>query len=280
MQIIDSHVHVIDPARFPYAADAWYKPTGAEIGTTANLHQVLDAHGISKALLVGPNSGYNTDNRCILDAIAHSAGRFKGVALVHNNASLGELQDLKAQGVIGAAMNVSLLGVDFYSNIAPLLQHLRDLDMFAQMQVQHEQLLPLRDMLVDSGAKLVFDHCGRPDPAKGVQQAGFQALLALAETGRASVKLSGFNKASALPHPYPDALQFVHALIDAYTPHNLVWASDWPFLRAPARIDYAPLLKLFEQWVPDAKTRHTIQCETPKRLFGFGVSQLPIKIQK
>ncbi len=267
--VIDSHVHVIDPVKFPYAPDAWYKPVGAEIGTTENLHQMLDAHGISKALLVGPNSGYNTDNRCMLDAIKHSKDRFKGVALVRNDASLGELQDLKAQGVIGAAMNVSLLGVEFYSDIEPLLERLRDLDMFAQMQVQHDQLLPLRDMLVDSGAKLLFDHCGRPDPTQGVDQAGFAALLALADTGRAFVKLSSLSKCSAHQHPYPDAWKFVHALIDAYTPQNLVWASDWPFLRAPARIDYGPIVSLFEQLIPDTASRHAIQWETPKRLFGF-----------
>jgi predicted TIM-barrel fold metal-dependent hydrolase len=269
MQIIDSHVHVIDPARFPYAPDAWYKPIGAEMGTAENLHQVLDAHGISQALLVGPNSGYNLDNRCMLDAIARSAGRFKGVALVRNDASLGELQDLKAQGVIGAAMNVSLLGVEFYNDIAPLLQRLRDLDMFAQMQVQHEQLVELKPMLVDSGAKLLFDHCGRPDPSKGVGQAGFTALLSLAETGRTSVKLSSLGKCSAVQHPYTDAWKFVQALIAAYTPQNLVWASDWPFLRAPARIDYGPILSLFEQLIPNAADRHAIQWETPKRLFGF-----------
>ena len=34
------------------------------MGTADNLYQVLDAHGISNALLVGPNSGYNTDNSC------------------------------------------------------------------------------------------------------------------------------------------------------------------------------------------------------------------------
>jgi predicted TIM-barrel fold metal-dependent hydrolase len=267
--VIDSHVHVIDPARFPYAPDAWYHPIGAEMGTADNLHQVLDAHGIRYALLVGPNSGYNTDNRCMLDAIKHSNGRFKGVALVRNDTSLSELQDLKAQGVIGAAMNVSLLGVEFYSDIPPLLQHLRDLDMFAQMQVQHDQLLSMRDMLLDSGAKLLFDHCGRPDPSKGVDQAGFAALLALADTRRAFVKLSSLGKCSSQQHPYPDAWKFVQALIDAYTPQNLVWASDWPFLRAPARIDYGPIVSLFEQLIPDAAARHAIQWETPKRLFGF-----------
>ena len=269
MHIIDSHVHIIDPAKFPYAPDAWYHPIGAEMGTAENLHQVLDAHGISKALLVGPNSGYNLDNRCMLDAIKHSAGRFKGVAVVRNDTSFNELQDLQAQGVIGVAMNVALLGVDFYSDIAPLLQRLRDLDMYAQMQVQYDQLLPIRVMLVDSGVKLLFDHCGRPDPTKGIDQAGFAALLKLAENGRTCVKLSSLSKCSSQQHPYTDAWKFVHALIDAYTPQNLVWASDWPFLRAPARIDYGPIVSLFEQLIPNAEDRHTIQWETPKRFFGF-----------
>ncbi len=169
------------------------------------------------------------DSHCMLDAIKHSKGRFKGVALVRNDTSFAELQDLKAQGVIGAAMNVSLLGVAFYSDIASLLERLQDLDMFAQMQIQHDQLLPLRDVLLDSGAKLLFDHCGRPDPTKGVNQAGFAALLALAESGRTFVKLSSLGKCSSQQHPYPDAWRFVHALIDAYTPQNLVWASDWLF---------------------------------------------------
>jgi len=66
--------------------------------------------------------------------------------------------------------------------------------------------------------------------------------------GRAYVKLSGLNKRSVLPHPYPDAWPYVQALLDAYTPQSLMWASDWPFLRATERIDYGPLLKLFNAY--------------------------------
>ena len=32
---IDCHNHVLDPARFPYADDASYKPAGQEIATAA-----------------------------------------------------------------------------------------------------------------------------------------------------------------------------------------------------------------------------------------------------
>ena len=87
-------------------------------------------------------------------------------------------QVLNAHGVRDA-----LLGVDFYSNTARLLERLLDLGLWAQVQVQSDQLVDLRPVLVGSGEKLLFDHCGRPDPMAGVGQAGFAALLTLANTG-------------------------------------------------------------------------------------------------
>ncbi|WP_367846707.1 amidohydrolase [Rhodoferax sp. WC2427] len=266
---IDCHVHIFDPARFPYPEDNFYKPAGHEIGTAAQLGHTLDAHGVRHALLVGPNSGYGLDNRCMLDAIAHSAGRYKGVAVVPLDASLAELQDLQAAGVVGVALNVALLGVDYYRAAGPLLERLRQLGLWAQVQVQSDELVPLKPLLVDSGARLLFDHCGRPDPTKGLGQPGFQALLGLAETGRAVVKISSLVKTSVQPFPHADAWPFVQALVEAYTPQSLVWASDWPFLRAPARIDYGPLLALFGRLVPDAAARRAMLWDTPRRLFGF-----------
>jgi len=268
--MIDCHVHIFDPDRFPYATDTWYRPAGGETGTAAQLGHVLDAHGVQHALLVGPNSGYGLDNRCLLDALAQGRGRYKGIAVVRNDASRAELQELQAAGVVGVAMNVALLGVDFYRDTGPLLQRLRELGLWAQVQVQADELAALKPMLQDSGVKLLFDHCGRPTPQAGVGQAGFAALLSLVETGKACVKLSSIVKCSDKPYPYPDAWPYVQALLEAYTPQALVWGSDWPFLRAPARIDYGPLLALFEQLVPDAADRQTIGYDTPRRLFGFG----------
>src|ERR1700712_3979524 len=187
---VDCHVHVFDPARFPYAPGVWYEPTAAETGTAAQLAQVLDAHDVQHALLVGPNSGYGLDNPCLLNAIASSQGRFKGIAVTSNDASRDELQALKAAGVIGIAFNVAFLGVDFYKDIGPLLERLRDLDMIANVQVEGAQLRSLGPLLEGSGVRLLFDHCGRPIPGEGTRQPGFTELLALAETGRAAVKLS------------------------------------------------------------------------------------------
>jgi predicted TIM-barrel fold metal-dependent hydrolase len=267
--VIDCHVHVFDPARFPYADDAFYRPAGGEIATAKQLGHVLDAHGVAHALIVAPNSGYGLDNRCLLDGIAASAGRFKGVALVRNDASRDELQELQGRGVVGIACNVALLGVDFYRDLGPLLERLRDLGLWAQMQVQHDELVALRPMLEDSGASLLFDHCGRPDPTRGIDQPGFAALLAMAGNGRTVVKLSSLVKLSTQPYPHADARPFVRALVEAYTPASLVWASDWPFLRAPTRIDYGPVLGLMDELLPGEAARRAVLWETPKRLFGF-----------
>jgi predicted TIM-barrel fold metal-dependent hydrolase len=176
---VDCHCHILDPNRFAYAPDVHYRPTGQETGSAGYFSQVLDAYGVQHALLVEPNSGYGLDNRCMLAAIAHGNGRYKGIATVPNDASAAQLQDLQAQGIVGIAFNVALLGLDFYRDIGPLLARLTALDMFAQIQVDGDQLVRLSPMLLGSGAAILIDHCGRPDVSQGLNGTGFSALLAV-----------------------------------------------------------------------------------------------------
>ena len=270
---VDSHCHILDPARFAYAADVAYRPAGQEIGTLAQYRAVMDAYGVRHALLVGPNSGYGLDNRCLLDAIAQGGGRFKGIAVVGNDAGRAELQRLKAGGIIGVAFNASLHGVGHYADTADLLERLAALELWIQVQVEHDQLAALAPLLQASGARILIDHCGRPKPNAGVEQPGFQALLALGRSlgrrGRAAVKLSGWQKFSLQGPPYLDTQPFVRALIDAFTLDACVWASDWPFLKATERLDYGPLLGQVERLLPDAADRRRLLWDTPRRLFGF-----------
>jgi predicted TIM-barrel fold metal-dependent hydrolase len=267
---IDAHCHVLDPARFGYAPEVRYQPVGQEIGTLAQYLQVMEAYGIRHALLVGPNSGYGLDNRCLLDALAQGAGRFLGVAVVRNDISRGELLRLREAGVVGVAFNATVMGVDYYLGAEALLRQAAELDLVVSVQVEHDQLVALAPLLVRSGVRVVFDHCGRPLPGAGLDQPGFQTLLALAQTGRAAVKLSGYQKFSLQPPPYADAQEFVRALLDAYTPDACMWASDWPFLKSPVHLDVGPLLKQFEAIVPSAADRQRIWWDTPRRWFGFG----------
>lgn len=267
---VDCHSHILDPHRFPYADDVAYRPGGQEIGTLAQHRRTLDAYGVRYALVVGPNSGYGTDNRCLLDALARSSGRYKGIAVVPNTMGREELLLLKAGGIVGVAFNLAIHGPAHYSGCESLLRLLADLDLFVQVQAEHDQLAALAPMLLRSGARILIDHCGRPTPGLGLQQAGFQSVLALGRSGRAAVKLSGYQKFSAEPLPYGDAQPYFRALIDTFTLDACVWASDWPFLKAPERLDYGPLLQHVEHWLPDAGDRQRLFWDTPCRLFGFG----------
>ncbi len=267
---IDCHNHVLDPARFAYGADVAYRPAGQEIATRAQHLAVMDAYGVQHALVVGPNSGYGNDNRCLLDVIAQGRGRFKGIAVVANDVGRAELERLQAAGVVGVAFNATVHGVDHYTGTAGLLRMLAELGLFVQIQVERDQLVPLAPLLLASGARILVDHCGRPTPSAGLSQPGFAALLALAQSGRATVKLSGLQKFSTQEAPYRDAEPFVRALVEAFTLDACLWASDWPYLKATQRLDYGPLLKLVEAWFPDAADRKRLLWDTPRRLFGFG----------
>lgn len=116
---IDAHCHVLDPAKFPYNPDVAYHPAGQEMGKAEYFLQLMACYEVKHALLVGPNSGYATDNRCLLHALQIGQGAFKGIAVVPNDCPLETLQVLKAQGVIGLAFNAALMGFDFMPAQSP-----------------------------------------------------------------------------------------------------------------------------------------------------------------
>jgi predicted TIM-barrel fold metal-dependent hydrolase len=265
---VDTHCHVLDPARFPYSPDVAYRPAGQEMGELAALNAVMDFHGVQHALLVGPNSGYGLDNRCMLDAIEHGGARFKGIAVVSNDASDELLGELQQQGVIGVAFNPSLHGLAFYADIAPLLQRLAQRNMWAQFQVQDDQLLELLPMIEASGVRVMFDHCGRPKLEDGLHQAGFQALRAMGREGQAVIKLSGFAKFSHQGFPFDDVKPFVEALACDFGLHRCMWASDWPYLKASPRLDYGPMMALYANMFSAAECEQ-IMWHSPKSLLGF-----------
>ena len=270
---IDCHNHLLDPEHFGYAPEAWYHPVAGERGTARQLTDLFDAYGSRHALVVGPNSGYDTDNRCLLDFLERGHGRFKGVAVVDNRIGRFELKRLRDRGVVGTTMQAALLGVDHFRDTGPLLSDLADLGMFADVQVEGDQLVEMAPILDASGVRVLIDHCGRPDPAAGLSQPGFRRLLDLAASGRYFVKISGLVKCSAMAYPWEDSWPYVQALLEAFTADRCMWGSDWPFLKAPERIDYGLVLALIERLIPDPDERRKVLWDTPMRLFGFRSSE-------
>lgn len=268
--IIDCHHHVFDPAHFPWAAESAYNPEGHELATPDYYRAVMTAYHIRHSLIVGPTSGYNTDNRCLLDTLRRGEGRFKGIAVVPWDSGIESLAALQSQGVVGIALNVAMLGTGPFLRLDKLMGELAELDLYAQIQVQDNQLLALLPLLARTRTKILFDHCGRPDVSAGLQQPAFRALLSLAGGERCSVKLSGLAKFSRQPYPFSDGHPYLLALLAAFGAENCMWGSDWPFLRASERMDMGTQLLLLSQLIPDDDTRRRVLWETPKRLFNFG----------
>jgi predicted TIM-barrel fold metal-dependent hydrolase len=266
---VDSHAHIFD-RRYPFTSDAHYLPSENQQGQPAEFRDVLRAHGFSDGLLIGPMP-YGFDNSAMLDAIKQSKGHFKGIALVSPKISDRELAALSDGGVIGMRINPMFNGQRELTEPGAerLLARVKEMNWFVQVHCEKDNLVESGPLLRKAGVRVMVDHFGRPDPAAGVSQPGFQTLLEFGRSGNAVVKLSGPFRSSRQAFPYTDIEPFIEAAVDAFTLDNCVWGSDWPFVLADRRIDYGPPLSCLGRWLPDDNDRRKVLWDTPSRLFGF-----------
>lgn len=270
LQYADCHFHIIDPQRFPLAAGRGYQPRPDEVGTFEDFSVCVADHSIRCGLPVQP-SGYGYDNAALLDAVRRSGGRLKGIAVVPPGIGEPQLQALKNDGIVGVRFNL----VDFdpaglaNNGVVDLLDAVRALGWFAEIQCSAAKFIRIELLIRRSGVHVLIDHLGRPDPQLGTGEAGFKAILALADTGRAVVKLSGAFRESHRAYPFEDLDPFIADILKAYTPENCVWGSDWPFLKIDPKPEYRTTLACLERWLPDENQRRQVLCETPGRLFGL-----------
>jgi predicted TIM-barrel fold metal-dependent hydrolase len=268
----DCHVHLFNPKRFPYRDVTVYEPPAHETASVEQFLAVLDAYGFTHSLLINPSSGYGNDNECMLDAIKASKGRLKGICLLPFDVEEQEIDRLARNGVVGYRLDLMSYGSKLLQDpkLPAFLAKLRNMNWILQIQCEKNQLVEAAPLIEKmSGLRVIVDHCGRPDPAIGVSQPGFQKLLSLSKSEKVFAKLSGPFRFSRQPYPYTDTDVYAKEILKAFTPERCIWGSDWPFIRMKERTDYGPTLAHLERWVPDIKDRHKILSETPARLFGF-----------
>lgn len=270
MRIIDTHAHIIDPVRFPLPAGKGYKPRADEAGTREAYSEVLDRHGVAHAVLV-QLSGYGSESGVMVDALAASPGRFKMIVGADPDASDRALAELAGLGAAGVRFN--LVSYDRAGLDGPaarrLLGRLKELGWIAQVFADDDQWPVIGPLLRTSGVSVVIDHFGVRNLAAGLAQPGFQAVLALGRTGRATVKLSAPFRVSARRNDYADLDPFARDLVAAFGLGNCIWGSDWPFPDLPDRPTYAHALAALARWLPDAADRERVLWDNPARLFGF-----------
>jgi predicted TIM-barrel fold metal-dependent hydrolase len=267
---IDCHAHIIDPERFPFVRGAGYTPRPHETGTRESFTALLDRHGVGHVLLVQP-SCYAFDNAAMLDAIAASPDRFKGIAVIRSDTADSEIRRLSERGVVGIRFNLVTYdrGMLQEPGITRFLTRLKEHGWFVQIYAEDNQWTELAPLLGGSGIKILIDHFGVRDPRAGIASPGFQAVLALGRSGNGAVKLSAPFRVASPASNYAALDQHVAALLQAFGIERCIWGSDWPFLAVDHRVDYGTLRDPLARWLPDARQREQVLWRNPARLFGW-----------
>lgn len=264
----DSHCHVFGPdARFPYAASRSYTPPDAPYERLAALH----AHvGASRAVVVQANC-HGDDHSALLDALARSEGRYRGVGLLGANATDAQVGSLHDAGMRGVRFNfVPHLGgapdprvfdriVDL---VAPYGWHVA-------LHLDGADLTEHLDRFARLPVPFVIDHMARIKAERGLQDPGFQNLLRLKQVEQAWVKVSGVDRISDGKRPFVIGVPFVAALVQAM-PERLVWGTDWPHPNVAGDMpDDGELVDAFFTACPDPQVRQQILVDNPQHLFDF-----------
>jgi predicted TIM-barrel fold metal-dependent hydrolase len=260
---VDCHAHVMRRDA-PLAPDRHSAPK--RDCSVEDYLALLDAHGISHGVLTAP-SFYGTDNSLLLDALDRAAGRLRGTVIVAPDIARSRLEAMAEHGAVGIRLNWFRRAVlpDVASpDYRRLFATVRDLGWQVEIYLEGPLLADVLPHIRDSGARVVVDHFGSPNPARGVACAGFRRVLEGVRAGDTFVKLSASYRQGVV-----DCQPYVDALLDAGGPAQLVWASDWPFVSHEDRVSYDDCLNELRRWVPDAATRRIILAETPIALFGF-----------
>jgi predicted TIM-barrel fold metal-dependent hydrolase len=265
---IDTHTHIFGPdALFPFSPKRPYTPPEAPLAAFATLHGKL---GIDRAVIVNATV-HGTDASPVLDAIARSGGRYRGVVNIDDSFDEAALAKLNAGGIRGCRFTfISYLGgppdMGVFERAVPKIAKLGwHVDLYLAANMIAEMAPRLKALPVP----YVIDHMGLPKAAEGLDQPNFQALLRLLrEDDKAWVKIMGLERATAAGPPFADAVPFAKALIDA-APDRVIWGTDWPHPNVKFMPNDGDLVDLIPQYAPDPAVRQKLLVDNPKRLFGF-----------
>lgn len=263
----DAHVHVFGPAsRFPYAAGAPFVPADAPKERLFAMHAKM---GIARCVIV-QSTCHGFDNSVVEDAIAAKGGDYCGVALAPTDVSDSELIRLDAAGFRGIRYNfMKHLGRGANpEEVIRLSQRLAPLGWHLQIHFHSGLVHELAPLLKRSSVPVVIDHQGRMDSSKGIDQPDFHALLELMQDPRMHVKVSGSERNSKLPPPWPDSVPFAAKLVAEFG-DRCFWGTDWPHPNLDAIPDDGMLTDLLKQIAPIPAALQAVLVDNPARFYRF-----------
>jgi len=264
---VDAHCHVFGPAaKFPYAPERKYTPVDA---SKEQLFALRDFLGFDKNVIVQA-SCHGKDNAALLDALTHSNDKARGIAVVGEGVTDGELKAMNEAGVKGVRFNFVKRLVDFTprdvleriaARIAPLGWHI-------VVYFEMPDLPELEEFFTSLPTVVVVDHMGRPNVKKGVEHPEFQRYLRLLDR-QTNIwsKVSGPERLTVAGAPYDDVVPYAKTLVERY-PDRVLWGTDWPHPNMPVE---APDDGVLVDVIPKIATTPALQkkllVDNPMRLY-------------
>ncbi|KAG0158509.1 hypothetical protein PDIDSM_6024 [Penicillium digitatum] len=242
----DSHMHVVEPERFPVSPKAVYKPAAHTLPEALAFESEL---GVENLVFVQP-SVYGTDNSCLLDALRRlGPSRGRAVFVVDPATIRPEtLNEWHALGVRGLRINLQSVGklMDKAELEETLLQHAklaRPRNWIVEIYLPLTMVSMVESILPQLGVRICIDHFGSPELAPWDDDApdfnpytlqGFSSLISLLRDGKTYVKMSAPYRLSK-DHQMRD-LQAMAREFLSVAPNRVIYATDWPHTRF-SRVD-------------------------------------------
>lgn len=264
---VDAHCHVFGPqAVFPFAPERKYTPVDAPKET---LFALRDHLGFARNVIVQATC-HGKDNSAMLDAMAASDGRARGVAIVGADVTDAELDRLHAAGVRGVRFNflkrlVDATPRDTYRAIA---ERITARGWHTVVYFEAPDLPDLRPFLTSLPGTLVIDHMGRPEVAAGIDAPGFRDFLGFIDVNPdVWVKVSCPERLTVAGPPYADVVPFARTLVERF-PSRVLWGTDWPHPNMTSHMpDEGVLVDVIPQIAPTPALQQALLVDNPMRLY-------------
>jgi len=263
----DSHFHVFGPhAVFPFAPNRPFTPHDAPKEALLRLHEVL---GFERGVFV-QSTCHGSDHAVMLDLLAATSGRYRGVALLTPATTPEEVKRLDAAGVCGVRLHfVSHLGpYPARDDVRAVMRLVEPYGWHIEVHVYGKDLLANLDFIAAIKARVVIDHIGRVDVREGPDGPAFVALRRLVDAGNVWVKLSGTDRVSQQEPPFRDAVALARILAEQ-APERILWGTDWPHPNVRRMPNDGELVDLIPDIAVNETTRRRMLVDNPAEFFGF-----------
>ena len=264
---VDAHCHVFGPGDvFPFAHERKYTPCDA---SREQLFALRDFLGLEKNVVVQATC-HGSDNSALLDVLAHSKGKARGVVTLKPGVTDGELQKMHELGVRGVRFNyvkrlVDPKPDDYYRQIIAKIQ---PLGWHVVLYFEPEDLRAKWDFFTSLGVTVVVDHMSRPDVQKPLTDPDFELFQKFMRDYDVWTKVSCPDRLSVSGSPeYLDVVPFAKVIIEEF-PDRVIWGTDWPH---PNMKKEMPDDGILVDYVPSIATTEELQVKllvtNPNRLY-------------